>query len=128
MEAAGNGWPLMSQADLAAADHAESEEIEQDQAATADLAAAEGADLGAEPRTDGTAEDAASGDPEDDVEGNEPLPPLSPMFITEEPAERTSSMTRADLRGEGPPPVMMSARAARVAARAARAALGAGSG
>jgi hypothetical protein len=128
MEAAGNGWPLMSQADLAAADHAESEEIEQDQTATADLAAAEGADLGAEPRTDGTAEDAASGDPEDDVEDNEPLPPPSPMFITEEPAERTSSMTRADLRGEGPPPVMVSARAARVAARAARAALGAGSG
>jgi len=128
IEAAGNAWPPMSQADLAAADHAECEEIEQEQVATADLAAAEGADLSAEPRTDGTAEDAASGDAAGDDESIEPLSPVSPMFITEEPAERTSSMTRADLRGEGPPPVMVSARAARIAARGARAAFGAGSG
>ena len=100
----------------------------QDQTATADLAAAEGADLSAEPRTDGTAEDAASGDAAGDDESIETLAPVSPMFITEEPAERTSSMTRADLRGEGPPPVMVSARAARIAAREARAAFGAGSG
>ena len=44
MGAAGNGWPLMNQADLAAADSAESDGIEQAQAATADLAELEGAE------------------------------------------------------------------------------------